>query len=353
MGRLVHGTSLALTALLAGFFLVGCGSDDVEVELGSSALEIESSSEDEMLASSQNPVEGAPEGSPTYLGLLSPLRVGHASFAVPGTVKDVHVVVGETVEKGQVLATLETGARTEKLVKARERLRIARSARPGASRVVPDRRPPQWMIDEGTRLHEQAKAREAASAGDLNSFRRTARREGERAARDRAIALAARHGGSRSSRSQVRRASDDALALALVDDNEQRVRQLQDAIANSVLSAPMDGIVVNVTAREGGAWNTRSVDPAFEFIDPASFVVQIVIPLSRAKRLVKDELAWVELPALGTVPVQVIRARWLSTGGESSQLAGGSAWVNASFQLPRKLPRRVHMAEEVRVVLIP
>ena len=353
MGCPVHRTTLALVSLLTGLLLVGCGGDEADTEWVASGLGEASGAQEEVLSASQSQVEGAPEGAPVYTGVLEPLRVAEASFVVPGTVKKVHVKMGETVKKGQLLATLETEARAEKLAEARERLRVARSARPGASRSVPDRPPPQWMLDEGKRMHEQAKAREAASAGELRSFRRSARNEGESAARDRAIAMATRRGGARASKSQTRRASEDALALALVDDNEQRVRQLREAIANSTLKAPMGGTVVGITARAGESWNTRSVDAAFDLVDPASFVAEIVIPQSRAKRLVKDELVWVELPALGSSPMQVIRARWLSTSGESSQLAGGAAWVGATFQLPRELPRRLHVAEEVRVVLRP
>lgn len=340
--------------LLAALLVAACGEEPDGVELRSSALEIESGIEEEVLASSQAPIPGAPEGAPVYLGLVEPLKVAEVSWPVPGMVKQVYVTTGDTVTKGQVLAELETESRQAKLAEARKRLGDARAARPGASRSTPDSPPPQWMIDEGKRLQAEAEARAARSTGDRGSFQYTARREGEEAARDRAIALAARHARGRNvSTRQARRAAEDSLALALVDDLEQRVRTLEDAIENSKLTSPMDGLIVNSTAVAGLEWNTRSVDAAFEMVDPTTFTVQIVIPMSRAKRLQEGELAWVELPAVGGTPPQVIRARWLSTGENASQLAGGTAWVNTVFQLPTQLPRRVFMGEEVRVTLAP
>jgi len=345
---------MARSLLLFTVLLAACGGEPDGVELRSSALEIESGIEEDVLASSQRTIAGAPEGAPVYLGLVEPLKIAQVSWPVPGTVKAVLVTTGDTVKKGQLLAELETESRRAKLAEARKRLGDARAARPGASRSTPDSPPPQWMIDEGKRLQAEAEARAAQRTGDRGSFQFTARREGEEAAVDRAIALAARHNrGRRVSTRQSRRAAEDSLALALVDDLDQRVRTLEDAIQNSRLTSPMDGLIVNSTAVAGLEWNTRSVDPAFEMVDPSTFTVQIVIPMSRAKRLQTNELVWVELPAVGGGTPQVIRARWLSTGENASQLARGTAWVNTVFQLPSKLPRRVFMGEEVRVTLTP
>ncbi len=344
-----------LVALLAVSLLAACGGDEEQVELRSAAPEIESGIEEDVLSSNQSTVPGAPEGAPVYLGLVEPLRVADVSFVVPGTVKNVYVGVGDTVTKGQVLADLETESREAKLQETRKKLEDARAAtRPGASRAQADAPPPQWMVDEAKRLQAEADARAANSRGDRSSFQRRARTSGEEAAVERALAIHARHTrGRKVSTSKARRASEDRLALALVDDLEQRVRTLRDAIQNSQLKAPMDGLVVNVTALPGVEWNTRSVDSAIAMVDPSSFIVQIVIPVERAKRLQENELAWVELAALGETGRKVIRGRWVSVGDQSNQLAGGSAWVNAVFQLPQNLPRRVHMGEEVRVVLAP
>ncbi|MCO4769431.1 MAG: biotin/lipoyl-binding protein [Deltaproteobacteria bacterium] len=340
--------------LLSLVLLAACGDEDDGVQMQSAALEIESSIEDDILASSQETVPGAPDGAPVYLGLVEPLRVADVSFEVPGKVRGVFVTVGESVKKGQVLAELETESRQAKLKETYKKLGDARSQVRGKSRASADAPPPQWMVDEAKRLQADADARNARATGDRGSFKRTARTQGEEAAVERALAINARHTrGRKVSTRQARRASEDALSLALVDDLEQRVRTLENAIDNSQLKSPMNGLVVNVTALQGVEWNTRSVDSAFSMVDPASFIVQIVIPKKRADRLVEKELAWVELPELGGTGRKVIRARWQSVGEESSQLAGGSAWVNAVFQLPKSLPRRVHMGEEVRVVLQP
>jgi|GEM_PF-2020337 len=343
---------LVRTLLFASILCIAACSDDPQgVELQSAALDIESSMEEDVLASSQSTVAGAPDGEPVYLGLVEPLRIADVSFDVPGKVLKVHALLGDTVTRGQLLAELETESRKQKLADARTMLSQARASRPNASRSTPDAPPPQWMVDEAERIKAEAEKKAQAASGDRWDFQRTARREGEEAARDRAIAMATRRMGSKPSTTKVRIAAEDSLALALMDDIDQRVRQLQDAVENSSLRSPMDGIVVGVTVRQGEEWNTRNVDPAFQLVDPSSFVVQIVIPMRRAKQLAEGELAWVELPAQGKSPVQVVQGRWLTVGDESSQLAGGTAWVNATFQLPSNLPRRVHMGEEVRVVL--
>lgn len=334
---------------------LGCGDDD-PVHMRSSALEIESedaSGLDDLEA--ESPVVGAPSGSRVYLGLIEPERIAEVSWVVPGTIKAVHVGLGDTVRKGQLLGELETEARQLKLNETRKRYQDARASRPAAVARGSGGPPPQWVVDEAKRIQEEAERTAQLSRADLARVRRRAKSEGQEGAADLAVAIHKTRTDRPSTRA-VRRANEDALAVALVDDLEQRVRQLEDAINNSKLKSPLDGIVIGIQALGGEEWNTRVREAAFQIVDPRSFVVTVVIPVERANALRQDEVAWVELPGGDGAPT-VVQARWLSVADEQVTLtgsAGGSvAWTNALFKLPADLPRRSFIGEEARVALAP
>lgn len=336
--------------------LLGCGGGDEDVQLRSSALQIESEDENAPAdLEAERPVAGAPSGSTVFLGLIEPERIAEVSWVVPGTIKSVAVGLGDAVERGQVIGELETEARQLKLNETRKRWRDARASRPAARAAGTEGPPPAWVTDEAKRIQAEAESMAAMNRSDLNRVRRRVRTNGEEGAADLAVAIHKSRTPRPSTRA-VRRANEDALAVALVDDLEQRIRQLEDAIDNSKLKAPFSGIVIGIQAMAGEEWNTRTVDPAFQIVDPRSFVVTVVIPVDRAKTLREGETAWVELPG-GNGPPTVVRARWLSVAEEQVTLTGsaggGVAWTNALFKLPSELPRRSYIGEEARVALAP
>lgn len=330
---------LALALLLAA-----CGGDDDSVAMRSSALELEA-------APADAPADLAPADPDVFLGLIEPRVIERVSFEVPGKVSAVHVQIGDEVRKGQVLGELATDDRLGRLEETRRRLRDAQAARPGASRSTPDERPPDWMLDEADRLKVEADAVLARTRWERGDFQATAKREGERAATERAIAMAAARGVRKPSTASSRRAAEDSLALALQDDLAQRVAQLQFAIENSRLESPIAGQVVNVTVFPGGDWNTRSVEAAFEVVDPGSFVVQVVVPEDRARALAADAEVTVELPALGNATAATLPARLVEVGEEGVSLGGGTRFVPVTFKLPSNPPRPLLMGEEVEVRL--
>lgn len=344
---------------LAGlcFVLTACGSDD-PVQMRSSALLIESEGEGAGLddLEAEHPVAGSPSGSRVYLGLVEPERIAEVSWVVPGTIESIDVAVGDTVRRGQVLGRLETESRKLKLAESQRRFRDARASRPAAVARGASGPPPEWVVDEARRIQEDAEAEVAASRGDLARVRRAAGTTGEEGAANLAVALHKAR-TDRPSTHAVRRANEDALAVALVDDLDQRIRQLQNAIDHSSLKAPLNGVVIGIRAAVGEAWNTRTVEAAFQIVDPKSFVVTVVIPVERARALSQDERAWVEIPGARGGPPTVVTAQWQSVAAEQVTLtgsAGGSvAWTNAIFKLPADLPRHIFIGEEARVALAP
>ncbi len=337
--------------------LAGCGGDE-GVQMRSSALLIESEAQDDGLADleAQGPVAGSPSGATVYLGLVEPERVAEVSWIVPGTIKSVDVAVGDSVREGQALGQLETEARQLRLAESRKRFQDARASRPAAVARGTDGPPPDWVLDEGKRIQEEAEAELVRSRGDLDRVRRRVQTDGEEGAADLAVALHKAR-TERPSTHAVRRANEDALAVALVDDLEQRIRQLEKAIAHSALKAPLSGIVIDVAVAAGEEWNTRTVRPAFQIVDPRSFVVTVVIPVERARTLTPDQVAWVEIPGERGGPPTVVSARWQSVAEDQVTLTGRSggtvAWTNAVFKLPADLPRHVFVGEEARVALAP
>jgi len=344
-------TRVAVICLL----LVGCG-DDEGVEMRSSALLIESEGEGVGDLDAERPVAGSPAGSVVYLGLVEPERIAEVSWVVPGTIESIEVGIGDRVRRGQVLGKLATDDRRLRLEETQKRFRDARASRPAPVARGSDGPPPQWVVDEAKRIQQDAAKTAELNRADLARVRRRARTDGEEGAADLAVAIHKSRTARPSTRA-VRRANEDALAVALVDDLDQRIRQLRDAIDNSSLKAPLDGIVIGIQAGVGEVWNTRTVDPAFQIVDPRAFVVTVVIPGERAQQLSPDEVAWVEIPGQGGGPPTVSVARWQSVANEAVTLtgsAGGSvAWTNAIFKLPAELPRHVFVGEEARVALAP
>jgi len=238
---------------------------------------------------------GVPEDAVLVQGHVEPESLGQARFDVPGTISSVEVAEGDRVRKGQVLARLDTSERRERLTDARSRLRSARSAAPGGGAAGPGEKPPEYLDREMRRRRQEAEAVAGRSSADRDRLRRTVEREGEEAAAQEAIRIASRRSGGVRRSSVSRRAAEDRLALELVDDLSQRVRQLQDAIEDSVLRSPASGTVVSVNVREGGKWNTRGVEPAFEVLDPDSFVIRVAVPSLLAARMMRREEVRVEL----------------------------------------------------------
>lgn len=294
-----------LLASLALLLLVGCPPDEPEsgVQLRSSAILVETGEADAIDGVDLPPdlpihenVAGAPENAVVVSGHVEPSVFSELRFEVPGTVETVRVRPGTFVRQGEVLARLATDEREARLEEARSRLGDARAAAPGGSATRSGQPLPAWLEAEMEARLADVEKQVAHVEGDRARFARAAERGGDEEARDTAIRLALiRNGGTQRRTGVARRAGRERLAVALVDDLATRVRQLEDAIDRSTLRAPSAGQVVTINLYEGGQWNTRSVEPAFEILDPESFVVRAGVPSGLAKVMRPDEEVWIDL----------------------------------------------------------
>lgn len=279
--------------------LLGCppGEESGDgVSLRSSAVLIETG-EDTPDAVPDIAVSGAIAGAPADAfvtsGEAEPSSFADVRFHVPGTVSAVLVQRGDLVRKGDVLAELETAERQERLDEARRRLGQARTAAPGGTR--PGEQPPAYLEAEMEARLEDAQARAARSDGDRDRVTSIGVERGEHAASERALAIAGvRNRGNRRG-SVVRRAAGERVAAALVDDLSSRVRQLEDAIQNSVIRAPVSGQVIDVNVEVGSNWNTRSTKPSVSILDPLSLVIRAGVPAALAKVMRPREVVWIEI----------------------------------------------------------
>lgn len=353
-----------LPAALLLLLLAACpgGESEGDVQLRSAAILVETGEADgpedppglapppDLPAFS--PIAGAPENAVVVQGHVEPSTFSEVRFEVPGTVEQVRVQTGTFVRKGEVLARLATDDREARLEEARGRLRDARAAAPGGSATRSGEPLPAWLEAEMTARLEEVEEQAAHADSDRARFARAAARGGEEEARDTAIRLAtARNGGSHRRTGVAARAGRERLAVALVDDLASRVRHLEDAIERSVLLAPASGQVVTVGLYEGGQWNTRSVDPAFEILDPESFVVRAAVPAGLAKVMKPGEEVWIDLmdgSAAAPGRAQEITEGELRLTGADGQL---TSLREVIFEVPPAVSRATEVGQPVRVAI--
>ena len=343
--------------LLLALLLAGCsGPDDGgSVELRSAAILVESDEDDGSDLPADLPamtaVPGAPENSVVVEGHVEPSSFADVRFDVPGKVAELRVEQGQFVRKGDVLAVLETSDREAKLDEARARLRDARTANPGGGATRSGEPLPGYLEAEMEERLRDAESRADHQSSDRARFDRAARSGGEEAARDAAIAIASRRNSGTRGSGATRRAAGERLAVALIDDLGSRVRGLEDAIERSTLRAPVSGEVVAIEIYEGGQWNTRSVEPAFQILDPDSNVVRARVPAELARLMRLDEQVWVapmgsKSTATGTVAA-IAEDEFRVTTADGSVVR----LTEVLFGLPEAASRALEVGEIVRVAI--
>ena len=298
------------------------------------------------------PIAGAPENAVVVAGQVEPSVFSEVRFDAPGRVEHIRVQAGTFVRKGELLARLSTDEREARLEEARGRLRDARAAAPGGSATRSGQPLPAWLEAEMEARLEDVQRQAAHAEADRARFDRAARRGGDEEARATAIWLATvRNSGSQRKSGVAARAGRERLAVALVDDLASRVRHLEDAIEASSLTAPFAGQVVTVNVYEGSQWNTRSVEPAFEILDPESHVVRAAVPTALAKVMRPDEEVWIDL--MDGSPTAPGRAREVTEGELRLTREDGHPvrLMEVIFEVPPEVSRAMEVGQPVRVAI--
>lgn len=333
--------------------LGACGGDDSPLTLRSGGVVVDD--EDggvPSLPAPERPIAGAPEGSTIVTGMVEPIRFETVDFDVPGVVGEVLVQRGQEVRRGQVLATLETAERQARLDEVRGRLRSAKRNLPAGRQRRGGELPGYLRREMETRLAdvEQQARHRVKDRADFQ--RRVARGGDEEELRDLVLDIAQQR-NEKPRTAAIKRAHQDQLAVALVDDLGSRARQLEDALKSSSLESPLDGVVVAMSVRPGMAWNTRSGDSAFEIVDPTALVVRAEVPRTRADAMQIRELVWVEFNGRA-----VVQAGVQEVGEDVRQGFDEATGTNrpvriVTFSLPAKLPDSVEVGADARVALQP
>ncbi len=249
-------------------------------------------------------IPGAPPDAVVVNGEVEPASFAEVRIEVPGTISAVYVQRGDRVSRNDVLAELDTYDRTERLAEARGRLRDARASSVGGVRAGEE--PPEWFKAELRRRLEKAEGAARYSESDRRRIVEAGLERGEEEAAERAAAIASVRNRGRGASRTTRRAAEERVAAALVDDLSQRVRRLEDDIAASVVRSPIDGEIVSVRIHEGGQWNTRNVDPAFEILDVRSLVVRASVPKGLGDVMRPREVVWLDLGERDPNPVEAV-----------------------------------------------
>ena len=304
---------------------------------------------------SQGPVQGAPANALVLETVLTVSRYAEVRFEVPGLVSEVFVRPGDTVRRGQLLGTLDTGDRRARLDEVTARHRQTMRAVPAGSSYRRNRRPPAYLeADIRARQREVAQA-VSGEKGDLKKLRRALQEGGESGAARAAQDIASRR-NKKPEMAATRRANKERLARKLGEELEYRIRQLKYDIDASRLVSPLAGVVAGVHVEPGATWTTRSAQPAFEVLDPHSLVAQVSVPAVVAARLEYGARAWLELvghgpdgkglPIVGVIEEVLDRADYVVP--HNGQLAEVR---QVTVRLPRKLPGTVEPGDEVRVAI--
>ncbi len=343
-----------LAAALVVALLCSCSQPEEELSLRSSAVLVEEEGAPGVpsLPAPARPVQGAPQGSEIVLGMVEPLRFQKVDFEVPGVVAEVLVERGQKVTQGQILATLETEERQARLDDARARLKEAVRALPAGRNRSGGELPGYLQREMQARLSE-VEERARYRATDQRDFQaKVSRGADEEEMRDMVWDIARRR-NEKPRTEAIRRAHGEQLSIALVDDLESRTRQLEDALKYSSLKSPLDGVVVGMSVRPGQAWNTRSLDPAFEIVDPTALVVRAEVRSVRADTMKLREMVWIELGGEHVVQAGVkeisrdLRSRVDLETGEPRTIR------LVAFELPSPLPPGVDVGTDARIALQP
>tara|TARA_B100000029_G_scaffold271117_1_gene266264 strand:- start:1146 stop:2162 length:1017 start_codon:yes stop_codon:yes gene_type:complete len=301
-------------------------------------------------------VPGAPPDAVVADAFVVASRYAEVRFGVPGEVEEVTVRIGDSVQRGQVLATLDTASRLERLAETERRYKDAIRTVPSSRRSVQSGPPPAYLQSELRARRQVVEQAARMERSDMRRLRQALVEGGEEGAARMAQSIAVRR-NPKPPMTATRKNNKERLARALADDLGQRKRQLEFAIEESTLRCPLAGVVAAVHIASGDAWNTRRVRPAFEILDPNSLVAEAVVPSELVERLQRGDRAWAQLPpAKEGGEATVVEATVESISLRDLSVSLGARVVDVrqvSVGLPRLLPRRLEPGDEVRVALPP
>jgi len=295
-------------------------------------------------------IAGAPSDAVVVDGEVEPASFAEVRIEVPGTVARVFVQRGDVVREGDVLAELETVDREERLAEARRRFRDARASSVGGTRTGEE--PPEWLKSELRKRLESAESRADLADSDRRRVVSAGLSGDEHEASRKALVIAAaRNRGARSGPA-ARRAAEERIAAALVDELGGRVRSLEHDIAKSVVRSPIAGEIVSVRLTEGSQWNSRNPDPAFVVMDPASLVIRAPVPAILAKVMREREVAWLDVGDGSTEPVEAVV--WVIDDADLrlSDVNGNRTTVReVLLKVDPGVSRRLEIGQPVRVAV--
>jgi len=272
-------------------------------------------------------------------------------FAVSGRVESIAVTEGQSVKKGSVLATVDRLDREELLAETRRRLSEARSARKAGGNSSRNRGVPAYLRSEMEKRIREAEASAKDVAAAKRALNRAGKQEGEEGMNRVLQSRSFRQG--RASRSQHRyvedRTADERLAVALIDDLEQRESRLKKELAECDLVSPIDGIVVMIGATAGQAVQTRGARAALVLIDPLDLVVRFSVPEKLGKILGPGEDAWLQVGEDG--PSTQTKISGIDETSYQAVEGGNELVRDVLIVPPLDLIERLKIGQSVRVAL--
>ncbi len=255
------------------------------------------------------------------LGTVEARVVSRVGFEVGATIVELNADHGDLVQKGQVLARLNSIQQKAKVERARAALLSAESAAKKAEANLVKARAIMAQRLEVNRRKQVLVSRQVSSA-----------QTGEEAQRDEDVAIA-----------DVRVSeSDIEVAKAQLSDAQSQLAYELATLDQHTLKAPFDALVVDRQKELGTV--TKAGDPIFTLLEQGSVWALAYIDESRAGAVKVGQPVEVRLRSL---PGQVFAARVVRVGIESDRVSEERrVYVKCD-----KCPDKFHLGEQAEVLI--
>lgn len=261
-------------------------------------------------------------GNAVYgLGTVEARILSRIGFDLPGTVAELHADHGDRIQRGQVLARLDSREQAAKLVQAEAGARQAQAALAQAQSRLERARAVQAQR-RNVNVRRQSLARNGTVSVEAAE---DAQSTADVAAADVAVAV--------SDVEAARGALEAAMAL---------VQLARTTLDKHTLNAPYDGVVVERSRELGTALPAGT--PLFTIVDPATIWVQAFVDESRAGPLRVGQPVAISLRSLTDrqFPGRVARI------GMESDRVSEERRVHVTFDA---IPADFHLGEQAEVLI--
>lgn len=223
-------------------------------------------------------------------------------FDVSGVVDVVLVKAGEQVEAGQPLVLLRQEEQTARLALARANLRVARADQEMHLKGArPEEIEKAAAVLARAEVRQEQAAREVIRRQTMIKAQSIGIEELERALRDAKIAQHELDEAKWQAAlvKELFRTEEIAMARHRLEAAEAQVKEMEAALANTVLRAPLAGTVLRIFKEPGEAYSVFEPSPVLSMGDTSVMQVRVEVDERDVARVREGQKAYVSADAFG------------------------------------------------------